>query len=163
MGWSARFRELWLVHQAKHLGYGLLDDAVYYGGYTKLPSLAFLFGYLYPSYWIGAIASAKQTFSYFVLVFSQVWQPLGFVHSVYSTLPLLALTCLFALLRLAGVRMYSNIRSDVSCTSTSSSLTIPIKVALPHTFRVLRYSSDGNFLIFSVFLFTRRVYTFYQV
>ena len=31
----ACFRELWFVHQTQHLGYGLLDDAVYYGGDTE--------------------------------------------------------------------------------------------------------------------------------
>ena len=70
----ACLRELRFVHQAQYLGYGLLDYAVNHGGYAELTRLASFFGYLYSPYGIGAVASAKQTFSYFFLVFSQIWQ-----------------------------------------------------------------------------------------
>ena len=70
----ACLRELRFVHQAQNLGYGLLDYAVNHGGYAELARLASFFGYLYPPYGIGAVASAKQTFSYFFLVFPQIWQ-----------------------------------------------------------------------------------------
>ncbi len=72
----ACLRELRFVHQAQNLGYGLLDYAVNHGGYAEPARLASLFGYLYPPYGIGAVASAKQTFSYFFLVFPQIWQQL---------------------------------------------------------------------------------------
>ena len=70
----ARIRELRFVHLAQYLGYGLLDYAVYYGGYAELARLSSLFGYLYPPYGIGAVTSAKQTFGQFILVFPQIWQ-----------------------------------------------------------------------------------------
>ena len=68
----ACLREFRFVHQAQHPGDVLLDDAVNHGGYAKLARLAAILGYLYPHYGIGAVASAHQTFSYFILVFSQV-------------------------------------------------------------------------------------------
>ena len=70
----ARFRKLRLVHYAQYLGYGLLGNTVNHGGYAELARLTSLFEYLYPTYGIGAVTAAQQTFSYFFLVFSQVWQ-----------------------------------------------------------------------------------------
>ena len=85
---SRKFR---FVHQAKHLRYGLLDYAVNNGGYAELARLASLFGYLYPPYGIRAVSSAKQTFSYFFLVFTQIRKQLFYFHSVDSTAPLVGL------------------------------------------------------------------------
>ena len=87
----ACLREFRFVHQAQHLGYGLLDDAVNNGGYAELARLASILGYIYPPYGIGAVASALQTFSYFILVFSQIWKQFVYIHSVDSTAPLVGL------------------------------------------------------------------------
>ena len=87
----ARIRELRLIHQAQYLGYGLLDDAVHYGGDAELSRLSSFFGYLYPPCWVGAVASAEQTFCQFILVFTQVGKQLVHLHSVDSTTPLVGL------------------------------------------------------------------------
>ena len=87
----ACLRELRFVHQAQYLGYGLLDDAVNHGGYAELARLASLFGYLYPPYGIRAVAFAKQTFGYFILVSTQIRKQLLYFHSVDSSAPLVGL------------------------------------------------------------------------
>ena len=135
----------------ENLGYGLLDYAGSTGGYAELAPLASFFGYLYPPYGIGAVASNEQTFSYFFLCSRRYGSSCSTSILSIPPLPLLALTCLYALLRLSGVRICSNILSDDSCTSTSSSPTIPIKVGAPSYLCFPSYSSEGSFLMFSAF------------
>lgn len=80
-----------MLHQAQYLVYGLLYDTVYYGGDAEQSRLSSTFGYLDPPYGIGAVASAKQTFSRFILVFPLVRKLLVYLHSVDSTTPLVGL------------------------------------------------------------------------
>ena len=80
----------------------MLDYAVNHGGYAELARRAAFFVDLYPPYGIGAVASAKQTFSYFFLVCPQIWQQLLYFHSVDSTAPLVCLDLFVCSVKVVG-------------------------------------------------------------
>ena len=159
----APVREFRLVHQAQYLRYGLLDDAVNNGGNAELAHLASVLGDFYPADGIRTVLAVQQTFNYFHLVASQIWEQLLHIHHVNATTPLVRLNLFVGSVKVLALA--SDHRSscrELGCTQASCLSLVALlrgrlrpsqsKSALPHSLRVPRYHSEDSFLLFSAFL-----------
>ena len=84
------------------MGDGLLNHPVHYRGDAKQTLLPVVLGYLHPADGIGTELPVQQTFNYFHLVATQVWEQLLHIHLVDATAPLVRLNLSVGSVKVVG-------------------------------------------------------------